>query len=132
MVGERSGVVVVEDLAVMVDILGPRRHIPDIPITVLPRRVAAGDRASGLVQWVVPLLATRWGEEARGMARLLVADGWVRDMIVTLGKAVHGLVRRRGSQLLLRGPGLGRPGGGECEQDCLKQFLISVWLITWS
>lgn len=120
MVGEGSGVVVVvavEDLAVMVDILGPRRHIPDIPITVLPRRVAAGDRASGLAQWVVPLLATKWEEEARGMARLLVADGWVRDMIVTLGKAVHGLVRHQGSQLLLQGPGLGRPGGGECEQE---------------
>lgn len=65
----------------------------------------------------------RWGEEVRGMARLLVADGWARDMIVTLGKAIHGLVRRRDSQLLQRGPGLGRPGGGECEQDCLtKQF----------
>lgn len=123
MVGESSGEVVVDLVVVMVDILGLRRHIPDIPTRVLPHRVAAGDRAFGPAQWAVLQLVMKWGEEVRDMARLLVADGWVRDMIVTLGKAVHGLVRRRGSQPLLRAPGLGQPGGGECERDCLmKQF----------
>ena len=68
----------------------------------------------------------RWEEEARGMARRLVADGWARDMmtIVTLGKAVRGLVRHRGSRLLLRVPGLGRPGGGECRQELAEDCLM--------
>jgi hypothetical protein len=93
-VGEGSGVEEedkeVEDLVAMMVILDLRRHIPDTPISVLPRRHQAGGQASGLAQWAVLQQAMRWEEEARGMVRHSAADGWARDMMTTviLGKAV--------------------------------------------
>lgn len=131
MAGVVSGEEVEEDLAVVMvgNTQGLHHHTQDIlPIAVRPRREKAGDRASGLGRWAVLQLVTRWGEEARGMVRPLQAGDTMTT--VTPGKAVHGLVQRRGSQLLLQAPGSDQPGEGEgVNKNFLSPFRLADYLV---